>query len=132
MIPFVMRLSLKCLRVKFAQRISHSPPPHSLTRPASGRIDSFYCSLHVYKYIIDVCQSFRFVAIEVCNPNPRGDNALLSARMHGRTDRRNHVISDFFFQIQSTPVISKSKGLSEILRDIRISTYQICRIEEKR
>ena len=33
--------------------------------------------------------------------------------------------------IQSTLVISKSKGLSEILRDIRTSTYQICRIEEK-
>ena len=28
-------------------------------------------------------------------------------------------------------VISNSKGLSEILRDIRNSTYQICRIEEK-
>ena len=28
-------------------------------------------------------------------------------------------------------VISNSKGLSEILRDIRTSTYQICRIVEK-
>ena len=33
--------------------------------------------------------------------------------------------------LQSTPVISNSKGLPEILRDIRISTYQICRIQEK-
>ena len=33
--------------------------------------------------------------------------------------------------IQSTLVISNSKGLSQILRDIRTSTYQICRIEEK-
>ena len=33
--------------------------------------------------------------------------------------------------IQSIIVISNSKGLSEILRDIRTSTYQICRIEEK-
>ena len=33
--------------------------------------------------------------------------------------------------IQSTLVISNSKGLSEILRDIRTSTYQNCRIEEK-
>ena len=33
--------------------------------------------------------------------------------------------------LQSTLVISNSKGLSEILRDIRTSTYQICRIEEK-
>ena len=35
------------------------------------------------------------------------------------------------FSIQSTLVISNSKGLSEILRDIRTSTYQICRIEKK-
>ena len=34
-------------------------------------------------------------------------------------------------QIQSTLVISNSQGLSEILRDIRTSTYQNCRIEEK-
>ena len=33
--------------------------------------------------------------------------------------------------IQSFLVILKSNGLSEILRDIRTSTYQICRIEEK-
>ena len=33
--------------------------------------------------------------------------------------------------IQSTLVVSNSKGQSEILRDIRTSTYQICRIEEK-
>ena len=33
--------------------------------------------------------------------------------------------------LQSTLVISNSKGPSEILRDIRTSTYQICRIEEK-
>ena len=34
-------------------------------------------------------------------------------------------------RIQSTLVISNSKGLSEILRDIRTSTYQICRTEGK-
>ena len=34
-------------------------------------------------------------------------------------------------QIQSTLVISNSNGLSEILRDIRTSTYPSCRIEEK-
>ena len=41
----------------------------------------------------------------------------------GRTRNRQYI--------QSTLVISNSKGLSEILRDIRTSTYQICRIEEK-
>ena len=37
----------------------------------------------------------------------------------------------FSLKVQSTLVISNSKGLSEILRGIRTSTYQICRIEEK-
>ena len=35
------------------------------------------------------------------------------------------------FEIQSTLVISKSKGPSKTVRDIRTSTYQICSIEEK-
>ena len=35
------------------------------------------------------------------------------------------------FQIQSTLVISKSKGPSKTLRDIRTSTYQNCSTEEK-
>ena len=33
--------------------------------------------------------------------------------------------------VQSNLVISKSKGPSKTLRDIRTSTYQICSIEEK-
>ena len=33
-------------------------------------------------------------------------------------------------QVQSTLVISKSKRPAETLRDIRTSTYQMCRIEE--
>ena len=35
------------------------------------------------------------------------------------------------FILQSTLVISKSKGPSKTVRDIRTSTYQICSIEEK-
>ena len=34
------------------------------------------------------------------------------------------------FKLQSTLVISKSKGPSETLRHIRTSTYQICRMKE--
>ena len=34
-------------------------------------------------------------------------------------------------EIQSTVVISNSKGLAEILQDISTSTNQICKIEEK-
>ena len=36
-----------------------------------------------------------------------------------------------FQHIQSTLVISKSKGPSKTVRDIRTLTYQICSIEEK-
>ena len=39
-------------------------------------------------------------------------------------------VSYFDYNVQSTLVISKLKGLSETLRDIRTSTYQIFRIEE--
>ena len=35
-----------------------------------------------------------------------------------------------FNQVQSTLVVSKSKEPSETLRDIRTSTYQVCRIKE--
>ena len=42
------------------------------------------------------------------------------------------TVSDFFSKckLQSTLVISKSKGPSETLRDIRTSTYQRCSIKE--
>ena len=40
-------------------------------------------------------------------------------------------IPAFYLEIQSTLVISKSKGPSETLRDIGTSTYQMCSIEEK-
>ena len=39
--------------------------------------------------------------------------------------------SDLKQYIQATLVISKSKGPSNTVRDIRTSTYQICSIEEK-
>ena len=38
--------------------------------------------------------------------------------------------SHCLYNVQSTLVISKSKGLYETLRDIRTSTYQICGTEE--
>ena len=42
-----------------------------------------------------------------------------------------HIKTFNKMKIQLTLVVSNSKGLSEILRDILTSTYQICRIEEK-
>ena len=46
-------------------------------------------------------------------------------------DRSCLDILSLAYHIQSTLVISKSKGLSKTARDIRTSTYQICSIEEK-
>ena len=40
------------------------------------------------------------------------------------------MASMVFLIIQSTLDISKSKGPSEILRDIRTWTYQMCKTEE--
>ena len=37
----------------------------------------------------------------------------------------------FTLNLQSILVISKSKRLSELLRDIRSSTYHICKTEDK-
>ena len=45
-------------------------------------------------------------------------------------DTKSKVQVYIQFTVQSTLVISKSKGPSETLRDIRTSTYQMCRIEE--
>ena len=41
------------------------------------------------------------------------------------------VMACINFKVQSTLVISKLKGPSKTVRDIRTSTYQICSIEEK-
>ena len=46
----------------------------------------------------------------------------------GERGHTNYIVRN---DIQSTLVISNSKGLSETLRDIRTSTYQIFRIEEQ-
>ena len=42
----------------------------------------------------------------------------------------SHMVFVPTAELQSTLVISKSKGPSETLRDIRTSTYQMCSIEE--
>ena len=39
-------------------------------------------------------------------------------------------VSSNILMVRSTLVISKSKGPAETLRDIRTSTYQMCKIEE--
>ena len=61
------------------------------------------------------------------------ENWFLSQRKILWTAHGNKVIVSHVerSKVQSTLVISKSKGVYEILRDIRSSTYHICRIEEK-
>ena len=48
-----------------------------------------------------------------------------------KKSRKGKLSSSDRVSIQSTLVISNSKGLSETLRDMRTSTYQIFRTEEK-
>ena len=55
---------------------------------------------------------------------------LIFFQYPGKTVLRDCGISWSSSLIQLTLIISKSMGLSEILQDIRTSTYQICRIEE--
>ena len=54
---------------------------------------------------------------------PWGGSCVLLWGFTGETDDLMHTVN--------STVISKSKRLPEILRDIRTSTYRICRIEEK-
>ena len=54
----------------------------------------------------------------------KADGLTFTFSMLGKNVSRRH------FKIKSTLAISKSKRLSEILRDIRTSIYQICRIEK--
>ena len=56
---------------------------------------------------------------------------IMPVRMNQKVSCRENMYYICGFKIQSTLVISNSKELSEIFRDIRTSTYQICRIEEK-
>ena len=60
-------------------------------------------------------------------------NVLHNARYRLINHRHKQPLVSLFrlMYIQSTLVISNSKGHSEILRDNRTSTYQICRIEKK-
>ena len=57
-----------------------------------------------------------------------GSKNLLPSQVGSKT---NILGSKSYNILQSTLVISKSKGPSKILRDIRTSTYQTCSIEEK-
>ena len=65
----------------------------------------------------------------MCRKPNRKSHKVVSLVNHDR--KLQSVSIPLNTHIQSTLVISNSKGLSEILRDIRTSTYQVCRIEEK-
>ena len=51
--------------------------------------------------------------------------------VNSKTEKFACINVGAFFIIQSTLVISKSKGPSKTVRDIRTSTYQNCSIEDK-
>ena len=65
----------------------------------------------------------------VCPPVWRENlQALASRLLTVQTDEQCSI--SLVEHDRSTPVISKSNGPSETLRDIRTSTYQILRIEQ--
>ena len=57
-------------------------------------------------------------------------NICVSMFMYAYVDMHFVHVPVFLLLLQSTLVISNSKGLSKILRDIRTSTYQIYRLQE--
>ena len=79
-----------------------------------------------------LCDNHRGISLLLAHIRLCSDCASASADLHLHWV---HISEDTFPDIadhlQSTLVISNSKGLSEILRDIRTSTYQICRIKKK-
>ena len=81
----------------------------------------------------EVLERLVFLALQTlpetsCRPV---DQEIVWLMKHNQLVVTHHSKSGVYRGIQSTLVISNSKGLSEILRDIRTSTYQICRTEEK-
>ena len=70
-------------------------------------------------------------SISVCPGCVRTQYSVWQSPRHMSCDAKLVSVVLFFKIIQSTLVISNSKRLSEILRDICTSTYQICRFMEK-
>ena len=72
--------------------------------------------------------TYMFIFIKICS----GRNlSSLSVRLEWVPSHRTLRHCTKTNEVQSTLVISKSKGPSKTFRDIRTSTYQICSIEEK-
>ena len=104
----------------------------------SKKVSSISVCVHDCMVLVD-CQSFNYgMDNNMCDLNSAnsetapGDFVCMNRKMFSdiKVWPKVRVISLSFIHIQSTLVISNSKGLSEILRDIRTSTYQICRIEK--
>ena len=72
-----------------------------------------------------------FSSFEALNFYPLIGNIGCSVKYIGYQYPKFLKIFLYLLKIRSTLFISNSKGLSEILRDIHTSTYQICRIEKK-
>ena len=87
-----------------------------------------------YSFQHTVCSQFITISSRRTNiimniTKPSAVKLIYDRIVHASNDTAANWTSDV--QIQSTLVISNSKGLSEILRESRTSTYQICRIGEK-
>ena len=72
-----------------------------------------------------------FMCIVCLAYNSPGKSCLIFSAKQTIKQKKKKKKKEKEKEIQSTLFISKPKGLSEILGDIRSSTYQICSIEEK-
>ena len=86
------------------------------------------CSSLIWVYSVCICHFARKLGVRnfstLTNNEKENESGLISGVV---------LISNGLIIAELVdPVISKSNGLSEILRDIRTSTYKICRIQEKK
>ena len=97
----------------------------------------FSSVLHIWYVEVRISQSvsegpFDFEITRVdCTTRPSCSNIISLAKSSVEKSLSLTVLPKSIVVIQSTLVISKSKGSSKTLRVIRTSTYQICSIEEK-
>ena len=107
-----------------------SRPPHVVYLEASkeyGNIFSFRIGQQMFVVLTGYETVYQALVkqADVFSDRPN----FLPVMQEAYKEGRGNVL---FYHIQSTLVISNSMGLSEILRDFRTSTYQICRVQKKK
>ena len=122
-------LQLKCNRIDLFI-CSHSSEGRTLLIQPNkyNKLVSFHVFCHIFKPSFNKTESAIFIYL-MSSLLQKGLTSVFAVKRHP-TKKKGSNISSYGSTIQSTLVISKSKGPSKTVRDIRTSTYQMCRIEE--